>query len=55
MTYYINSIWFYLMNVLDLVHWLFPILGTFAILFGAVGLAIGQRKISSVNRMEGAP
>lgn len=38
MTYYINPIWFYLMNVSDLVHWLLLTFGIFTILFGVVGL-----------------
>lgn len=38
MTYYINPIWFYLMNVSDWIHWLFLVLGFFTVVFGAVGV-----------------
>lgn len=36
MTYYINPVWFYLMNVSDWMHLLFLILGFFAIIFGVI-------------------
>lgn len=38
MTYYINPIWFYLMNVSDWMHLLFLILGFFTIFFGVVAM-----------------
>lgn len=40
MTYYINPIWFYLMNVSDWMHLLFLILGFFTIFFGVVAIIL---------------
>lgn len=40
MTYYINPVWFYLMNVSDWMHLLFLIFGFFTIFFGGSALIL---------------